>query len=136
MKYTPAYIKELKPNQVIVFGSNLEGRHGAGLARACLKWGAIYGVSKGRQGKTYAIPTKDLRKGIRSISLEDIKGHINTLINYCEEHKEIEFLMTMIGCGLAGYTAEEISELFPLDIPNNLILPKQFADNIKKRRKE
>lgn len=57
-RITSNWIQELKPNEIFVFGSNLEGQHGGGAALlAYRKWGAIWGQGAGLQGQTYGIPT-------------------------------------------------------------------------------
>lgn len=132
-KHTPELITHLEPHQIFVFGSNTEGRHGAGAARQAMKFGAIYGQARGRQGQTYAIPTKDLSKGARSLPLLDIQKEIEVFIDYTCGRLDLEFLVTPIGCGLAGYKPEEIAIVFWRrfgrglgSLPNNIVLPKVF----------
>lgn len=128
MQYTPEKITSLKPNQVFVFGSNTEGIHGAGAARiAKEQFGAIYGQAEGLQGQSYAIITKDLGKGERSIHLLDIYESIKRLITFAKENPQLEFLVTKIGCNLAGFKEAEIAKLWEgLAIPDNIILPLEF----------
>ena len=62
MNYYSGYINELKENEIFVFGSNPEGRHGAGTAKiAKEKFGAVYGVGRGLTGQCWALPTKNLK---------------------------------------------------------------------------
>jgi len=121
-------ITELKPNEVFVFGSNLAGRHGAGAAlMAREKFGAEYGVGHGPTGQCFAIPTKDHR--MKVLPLEEIGVYVQDFLLYAWKHPEKKFLVTLIGCGLAGYKPESIRPLFQLaavDIPYNVILPKEF----------
>jgi hypothetical protein len=133
MRYTPEDISKLEPYQIIVFGSNTEGRHGKGLAQKCLKkFGAIYGQSKGLQGQSYAIITKNLRKGTRSVSLNFILEQLKELVAFALEHSDKEFLLTKIGTNHAGYTESEIEGLFrKLEFPKNIILPK-FENHLDK----
>jgi hypothetical protein len=129
MKYTPERITKLNPNQVLVFGSNTEGRHGAGLAKLALSFGAVYGNPKGLQGNTYAIITKDLSKGKRSISLSNIKNQLLELYKVAKETPTKEFLLTRIGCGLAGYSNQEIGNIvksIQSHKPHNIIVPKDW----------
>ncbi len=128
IRFTPEIIENLLSHQVVVFGSNTEGRHGKGMAlTAKQKFGAIYGVAKGIQGQSYAIITKDLSKGMRSVDLSFIKEQIADLYAYAMINKDKEFLVTKIGCSLAGFTEKEISELFhSFQIPNNVLLPQSF----------
>lgn len=97
--------------KIFVFGSNLAGRHGKGAAlEARTKYGAEYGVGEGRTGFAYAIPTKDHQ--LRSRSLGNIELSVERFIKYAKEHPELEFLVTRVGCGLAGYVDDEIAPMF------------------------
>ena len=127
MKYTPDNITELLPHQVFVFGSNLSGIHGGGAARTAIKWGAEWGNPVGLQGQTYAIPTKS--KGIaRTLTIDEIRPFVDEFIQFAKDHPELEFLVTEIGCGLAGLTPEEVRPLFVNALPvENIALPKRFS---------
>ncbi len=108
-------------NNVFVFGSNLAGRHGKGAALyARQRCGAIYGQGEGLQGRSYAIPTKDER--LRTLSLERIDMYVARFIVFAREHPGLTFRVTRIGCGLAGYTDEQIAPLFAT-APANCELP-------------
>ena len=97
---------------ILVFGSNTEGRHGKGVAKIAKdEWGAEYGNSKGLQGSSYAIITKDLSKGLRSISLEEIDKQIEEFWRFTLTKQNWVFIVSPIGCGLGGY---EINEIKPL----------------------
>lgn len=124
--HTPDIIESLLPNQIIVFGSNYEGRHGKGLALICLKkFGAIYGQAKGLQGQSYAIITKDLKKGKRSVPLSFIEEQLQDLITFATKNQEKEFLLTKIGTKLAGFSEYELETIIKkLSFPSNVILPK------------
>lgn len=106
---------------IFVFGSNLAGRHGKGAAlyarRHC---GAEYGVGVGRTGNSYAIPTKDER--IRTLPLHKIAGYVVDFLDYARAHPELQFQVTKIGCGLAGYREHQISPMFK-SAPANCHLP-------------
>lgn len=120
---TPAYINELKDNEVFVFGSNLRGMHGGGAARvARLKFGAVMGQGVGLQGRSYAIPT--MQGGV-----ETIRPYTDEFIAFAKTHPDLHFLVTRIGCGIAGFRDEEIAPLFreALDLAN-VSLPKEFID--------
>lgn len=109
---------------IFVFGSNLAGRHGKGAALyARLHHGAIYGQGVGRQGNSYAIPTKDER--LRTLDLVTIDGYVEAFLEYAEAHPELEFQVTAIGCGLAGYKPRNIAPMF-LGAPDNCHLPPEF----------
>ena len=122
-EYTPERILELKQNEIFVFGSNLAGAHGGGAARIAFeRFGAIMGQGVGLQGQSYAIPT--MQGGV-----ETIKPYVDEFIRFDKQHPEYKFLVTRIGCGIAGFLDEEIAPLFAnaIDV-ENIILPKEFAD--------
>lgn len=128
MRTSSDYITSLLPNQVFVFGSNTEGIHGGGAARiANQKFGAIYGQPRGLQGQSYAIVTKDLKKGMRSIELGEIEKEVDELLEFATNNPHLEFLVTRIGCELAGYEEREIGEMFKNKvISDNILLPQAF----------
>jgi hypothetical protein len=125
-KATPENITTLEPNQVMVFGSNLAGRHGKGAALlACEKFGAMPGVGRGPTGQCYALPTKGWR--LETLPLEIIGRHVGRFIEFAREYPSKEFLVTAVGCGLAAYTPEQIAPLFLRhEIPPNVSLPARF----------
>lgn len=129
-EFTPEEITSLKPNEVFVFGSNTEGRHGKGAAKTALdKFGAIQGKAEGLQGQSYAVITKDLSKGERSIPLERIGKGLQDLMLFAQENTDKRFYVTKLGSSLAGYSVEEIKSLFEALkklIPENVILPKEY----------
>lgn len=111
---------------IFVFGSNLAGRHGAGAAlHATLHCGARYGVGIGRTGDAYAIPTKDER--IQTMPLAKIKPFVDEFRGYASAAPELEFFVTRLGCGLAGYTDSQIAPMFR-SMPSNVILPRSWGD--------
>jgi hypothetical protein len=110
--------------QIFVFGSNLAGRHGKGAALvARQKHGAIYGQGAGRQGGSYAIPTKDAK--LRTLPLVTIKVYVDHFIAYAKDHPNLIFNLTAIGCGLAGYKPVDISPMFQ-NAPSNVVRPPEF----------
>lgn len=133
------FITNLEPHQIFVFGSNTEGKHGAGAAKiAKLKYGAIYGKAIGRQGQSYAIITKDLSKGMRSITPYLIKGQINDLYNYAKQHPELEFHIAYANIGiknLNGYSHEEMADFFScVEIPENIFFSTSYINLIKGKK--
>lgn len=113
------------PGLIFVFGSNLAGRHGKGAALWALRYyGARYGQGEGRQGDSYAIPTKDAE--LRSLPLADIAWHVATFLQYAQEHPELAFVVTPIGCGLAGYKPGDIAPMFR-GATWNCDLPPEFV---------
>ena len=126
-EYTPEWITELNPNEIFVFGSNLAGAHGGGAARlAYNRFGAIWGQGVGLQGQSYAIPT--MQGGV-----ETIQPYVDEFIRFASTRQDLKFLVTQIGCGIAGFRAEEIAPLFRGAIDaENVILPKIFVDSLDK----
>lgn len=120
-QFTPDFITELKENEIFVFGSNLEGMHGGGAARLAYdKFGAIWGQGVGLQGQSYGIPT--MHGGV-----DAIKPYVDEFIEFAKSHPELTFLVTRIGCGIAGFRDEEIAPLFNECIEiENVILPRSF----------
>ena len=126
-EYTQERISSLKKNEIFVFGSNLAGMHGGGAARiACERFGAVWGQGVGLQGQCYAIPT--MQGGV-----ETIKPYVDEFIAFAAAHPELRFLVTRIGCGIAGFTATEIAPLFAGAVGmEQVILPEDFVKVIEK----
>ena len=114
---------------VFVFGSNLAGRHGAGAAKyARLAYGAIYGQGEGRQGRSYAIPTKDAQ--LRTLPLDDIERGIRRFVAYARDHHDEAFILTPIGCGLAGHSPADIwAILHRVKLPSNVGLHPSWVND-------
>lgn len=109
---------------VFVFGSNLAGRHGKGAALwAKQHRGAIYGQGFGFQGNSYAIPTKDER--LRTLPLDEVRMAVESFLWKAHHRRDLIFQLTPIGCGLAGYTPEQIAPMFR-NAPPNVLLPEEF----------
>ncbi len=105
IRTTPDRITSLQPNEIFVFGSNLRGMHGGGAAYVAYRnFGAIMGQGVGLQGQSYAIPT--MQSGV-----ETIRPYVDEFIEFAKQHQNLTFLVTRIGCGIAGFTDEEISTL-------------------------
>ena len=120
-RVTPDRIESLRPDEVFVFGSNLQGQHMGGAARlAYERFGAIWGQGKGLQGQSYALPTMDL-------SLEEIAKYVEEFIWFADQHPELTFLVTRVGCGIAGFRDEQIAPLFANAFSlRNVFLPASF----------
>lgn len=116
-------ITHLALNEIFVFGSNLQGMHGGGAARYAYEhFGAVWGKGVGLYGQSYAIPT--IQGGV-----ETIKPYVDDFLFFATVHSELDFLVTEIGCGIAGFTPEEIAPLFFKAIENdvkNVYLPESF----------
>ncbi|HHU96646.1 MAG: hypothetical protein QM237_10015 [Bacteroidota bacterium] len=125
-RVSPDFISDLKTNEVFVFGSNLDGAHGAGAARiARERFGAIWGQGTGLQGQSYGIPT--MHGGI-----EEIKPYVDEFIEFARSRPELTFLVTRVGCGIAGFHDSEMAPLFAqaVSIPN-IHLPESFWNVLK-----
>lgn len=114
--------------KIFVFGSNLAGRHGKGAALyARNRYGAEYGIGVGPTGCAYALPTKGYKLEI--LSLDTIERYIKDFIEYAEAHPNDEFLLTPIGCGLAGYRRDQIKPLIEkYNRPSNVIYTREWED--------
>lgn len=121
MRIASSHITTLQPNEIFVFGSNLSGMHGGGAARlAYRKFGAIWGQGVGLQGQSYGIPT--MQGGV-----DTIKPYVDEFIEFAKTHPQLNFLVTEIGCGIAGFSVEEIAPLFEQAIEvENIYLPERF----------
>ena len=126
-QFTPEMIRELAPNEVFVFGSNLGGFHAGGAARAAMNhFGAVWGQGVGLQGQSYAIPT--MQGGV-----ETIKPYVDEFIGFAKSRPDLYFYVTRIGCGIAGFVDEDIAPLFKDALPlENVALPKTFYDILTK----
>lgn len=120
---TPDHITTLQPNEVFVFGSNEGGRHGRGAAKQAVKFGAIYGQGDGLQGQTYGISTKD--RNLKVLPLHRIQVKVERFLRFAADSPDLTFLVTPIGCGLAGYKPKEIAPMF-YGHSGNVILPVSF----------
>lgn len=118
---------------IFVFGSNLAGRHGAGAARcAADSHGATWGVGVGPSGHSYAIPTKDA--ALATLPISEISKYVNEFNRYAAGHPGLQFRVTAIGCGLAGYTPADIAPLFA-DSPPNCLMPAAFRPHLGESRR-
>ncbi|MDD2243956.1 MAG: hypothetical protein VB024_00140 [Dysgonamonadaceae bacterium] len=127
-RISPKWIYKLNENEVFVFGSNIQGFHRGGAAKIAMQWGAVWGQGVGIQGQTYAIPT--MQGGV-----DTIKPYVDEFLLFAQAHPELKFLVTEIGCGIAGFTVKEIAPLFKKAISenmNNVYLPMSFYDELNK----
>ncbi|CAL9987300.1 hypothetical protein VPHK469_0116 [Vibrio phage K469] len=140
------HITKLPAQCVFVFGSNPEGRHGAGAAKAAMSFGAVYGQGRGRQGNAYGLVTKNLTRGYvdkhpdgdkvyhyagsRSVGVKDMCDNIVELYEYAKAHPEMKFLIAYTNQGLEnlnGYTPEEMGLLFRTAIaPPNIYMHESY----------
>lgn len=127
-KYTPDFVTKLAEDEIFVFGSNLAGMHGGGAAATAHRcFGAVWGKGVGLYGQSYAIPT--MQGGVKTV-----KPYVDEFIEFAKSHPELRFLVTKIGCGIAGFREEQIAPLFAeaIDV-KNIVLPRDFVEIIKNR---
>ena len=119
-RITPDRITSLQPNEVFVFGSNAQGNHGGGAAAFAMRnFGAVWGQGEGMQGQSYAIPTME--------GIDSLQAAVWRFIDYADSHPDKRFLVTRVGCGIAGYHVDEIAPLFkPCIKLENVSLPADF----------
>jgi len=132
MKTYKGNILKLKSNQIFVFGSNTQGRHGKGAAlKAKERFGAIYGQSCGLQGQSYAIVTKNLTKyNHPSVSSEYIIDQIKKLYLFAKENNNLEFIIAYSGTkiNLNGYSNQEMANMFFIEEPpRNIVFEENFS---------
>lgn len=129
LNYTPEHITSLGPDEIFVFGSNLDGLHYGGAARTALeRFGAVMGQGVGIQGQSYAIPT--MQGGV-----ETIKPYVDDFIELAREWDQTTFYVTRIGCGIAGFTDEQIAPLFADAMElYNVRLPRSFVEVLRRKR--
>ena len=114
--------------KIFVFGSNLGGRHGKGAALAArTHHGAIYGQAEGLQGRSYAIPTKTA--ALTSLPLYVIAAGVARFLEFARSRPDLEFFVTPVGTGLAGYTVAQIAPMFA-EVPVNVELPPAFKASL------
>ena len=121
-RVAPDNIKSLESNEIFVFGSNAGGYHGGGAAAFAMhRFGAIWGQGEGLQGQSYAIPTME--------GIESMRAAIDRFTQFADQHPELRFLVTRVGCGIAGYSVREVAPLFKGCISlENVALPSDFWD--------
>lgn len=128
---TPDNITNLGPNEIFVFGSNTAGIHGRGAAlQAYKQFGCPYGFGEGLhiESQTYAFPTLAVPKGRKSFSLEprtddELLASVRKLYETAQKNPNLTFLLTKVGCGLAGYEESHMITLFR-GTPANIVKPK------------
>lgn len=128
---------------IFVFGSNPEGRHGAGAAKvAWKKFGAKYYQGSGLQGNAYGLVTKDLRlPGTRNVSKEDIEANIKELYDVARTMPDKKFKIAYMNgpdkYTLNGYNGEEMVEMFMAhEIPDNIYFSCAWKPIFKEKMKE
>lgn len=115
---TPEVVTHLEPSEVFVFGSNALGLHSGGAARvAHQSFGAVWGEGHGLHGQSYAIDTMS--------GIGELRAEVSRFRQFALEHPELTFLVTPIGCGIAGYKPAEVAPLFDA-APANVVLPEVF----------
>ena len=118
-------ITHLEPNEIFVFGSNQCGAHAGGAARlAKEKFGAQEGVGEGLTGQCYAFPT--LTAGFEKVSRSSLEASRDRFFAAARQNPDKTFLLTKVGCGIAGFAEDEIRPLFK-NAPENVTLPEDWG---------
>lgn len=119
MEITPDVVVSLRADEVFVFGRNAAGQHGGGAARvAHERFGAVWGEGHGHHGQSYAIDTMS--------GLDVLAREARAFIGFATEHPDLHFLLTPVGCGIAGYAPEQVAVLFA-GVPENVAVPASFV---------
>ena len=122
---TPEFISELKEDQVFVFGSNLNGNHAGGAAAIAKdKFGAQEGIGEGMTGQSYAFPTLD--QAMQKVTVEALEASRDLLYKCAEANPEKQFLLIKVGCGIAGFTEDEMKQVFAGSSPKNIVMPPSW----------
>jgi hypothetical protein len=112
-------------DKIFVFGSNKIGVHGAGAAKHAKQfYGAVYGCGEGLRGQSYAIPTK--KTPYVSMPLDEVAQGVRRFVAFTQQHPEMQFVLTRVGCGMAGFTDEQMAPLFE-GLPDNVELPERWV---------
>ena len=143
-QFTPEYIEDLHPCEVFVFGSNAAGNHyGGAAAVAYQRFGAVWGVGEGLRGNSYALPTLD--RTMKRVSVGALRYSLREFLRIVDCNPGYTFLLTKIGCGIAGWEVSQMGFLFwqvaqefysgrwyPYVgcLPDNLIIPEEFYDQM------
>lgn len=137
-RHTPECIDTLADNEVFVFGSNRNGNHYGGAARiAYERFGAEWGVGEGHTGQSYALPTLD--ENMEKVTEDELIDSFAKMIGYADDNRQLTFLVTKVGCGIAGWGIEDVKRCFWKGaaavspdpewrgIPSNVIIPEEFV---------
>lgn len=148
MRFTPEHVLDLRDNEIFVFGSNTEGAHAGGAAYiARTRFGAIDGQPEGVQGQSYAIPTltfvpqddtPDKLPRVVPVTDAELEDALDRFLTFAYGHPEYTFVMTKIGCGIAGWRIEQVGEIlirvaasFFRGLPTNVVWPREFYEILK-----
>lgn len=137
-RHTPECIDTLADNEVFVFGSNRNGNHYGGAARTAYeRFGAEWGVGEGHTGQSYALPTLD--ENMEKVTEDELIDSFAKMIGYADDNRQLTFLVTKVGCGIAGWDIEDVKRCFWKGvaavssdpewrgIPSNVIIPEEFV---------
>lgn len=137
-RYTPEEVDKLLAGEIFVFGSNRNGEHYGGAARAAhVRFGAEWGVGEGLTGQSYALPTLD--ESMSRVSVADLEDSFRKLFACAAEHPDLTFLLTKVGCGIAGWGVAEVRGALwraaggcgdGNAMPPNIVLPREFGSAV------
>jgi hypothetical protein len=115
LRTTPDMITDLAEGEVIVVGTNVDGLHGGGAAAfAHERFGLRWGVGEGLCGQSYALPTME--------GPEKLTFAAHRFVLYASLSHDLVFLLTKVGCGIAGYDEAAVGWLFA-GAPANVVKP-------------
>jgi len=119
------FVTCIEPNEMFVFGSRSGGLRDKGAAKQAVIWGARTGKDSGISGNTYAVPT--MRSNGKPYTVNEIRDSLSSFLMTAKEGNDKKWLVTEIGCGMAGHKHKDIAMLFlPAIFYPNIILPKRF----------
>lgn len=123
LRITPDRLKRISGTDILVFGSNLQGIHAGRIAQEALeRFGAQMHQGTGIQGQSYAIP-------VMQGDVDTIQPYVDEFLDYASRHPHQHFMVTEVGCTLAGFEPEDIAPLFaPAREESNIWLPISFLD--------
>lgn len=134
-RVTPEEIKILEDDEIFVFGSNSRGYHGAGAAVFAAECGYPMGVSQALDIDAQCmgiVTVNSLGNKFQSTpkampTLDELKQNVDRAIETFKTNPKLNFLVTEIGCGLAGFAPMQIAWMFHecINMPN-VALPKRF----------
>lgn len=120
----------MKP--IFVFGSNEAGHHAGGAARDAVdRYGAVWGQAEGLQGAAYAIPT--MSADFEPLKLSDINAGVERFLAFARENQQLDFHVTPIGTGIAGYSRSEIGPMFRGAPGNCYFFDRDWGNGIPER---
>ena len=135
-KYVPQIVYSLGRNEIFVFGSNRLGNHIGGAANVAFReFGASWGVGEGLTSNTYALPTLD--EQYNQVTMDELYESFVKFLKCVASNQDKLFLLTPVGCGIAGFDTNQVADVFWRAVKNNfpgpafelrrIVLPATFV---------